>query len=88
MKEKFYFTFGRDPQYPYGIDDYVVVEAKGYCEACSLFNMVHPPREGSDLINCAFIYSEKQFMEKCAKYYPDIQPKEVISLNVKREDEQ
>lgn len=70
MEEKFYFTFGRDPQYPYGIDDYVVVEAKGYCEACSVFNIVHPPREGSNLINCAFIYSEKQFMEKARNIIP------------------
>ena len=82
--KKFYFTFGTDPLYPYGINDYVVVEANGINEACCLFNLVHPPREGSDLVNCAFIYGEEQFYRNCAKYYPDTQPKEFISLNIIR----
>ena len=82
--EKFYFTFGTDPLYPYGINDYVVVEADGVNEACCLFNMVHPQREGSDLVNCAFIYGEEQFYKNCAKYYPGMQPKEIISLNIIR----
>lgn len=79
---KFYFTFGSDPAYPYGINDYVIVEANGVNEACLLFNLVHPPRKGSDLVNCAFFYSEEQFNKNCAQYYPGVQPKEIIRLQV------
>ena len=80
---KFYFTFGSDPEYPYGRNDYVEVEAKGLNEACCLFNLVHPPREGSDLLNCAFFYSEESFNKFREEYYPNRQPIETISLNVK-----
>lgn len=84
MSKRYYFTFGSDPHYPYGINDYVVVEADGYSEACYLFNAVHPPRTGSDLLNCAFVYSEERFQEDCAKYYPGVQPKEIIRLSIER----
>ena len=79
-----YFTFGTDPQYPFGINDYVVVEADGLSEACLLFNLVHPPREGSSLINCAFYYEEESFNKFRDQYYKDVEPAEVIRLDVQR----
>jgi len=78
----YYFTFGSDPLYPYGRDDYVKVVAKSLSEACNLFNLVHPPRPGTDLINCAFMYSESQFLPMIPEYYNNAEPTEIISLNV------
>lgn len=77
MKE-FYFTFGTDPAYPYGIDDYVLVRAGSYNEACEKFKAKHPNRPGSKFINCAFIYSRKEFDKFRDKYYKGIEPAETI----------
>ena len=81
--QKTYFTFGTDPLYPYHIGDYVVVEAENVNDACLLFNMVHPPRH-DDVVNCAFIYSERKFNEFRDKYYKDVEPAEIISISVQR----
>lgn len=78
-----YFTFGSDPLYPYGRNDYVVVEARNENDACLLFNMIHPPRH-DDVVNCAFIYSEERFNEFRDKYYKDVLPIETITLCVNR----
>lgn len=78
-----YFTFGTDPLFPFGINDYVVVEAEGLNEACCLFNLVHPPRH-DDVVNCAFIYSEETFNLFRDQYYKDVEPAEVIRLDVQR----
>lgn len=81
QKQSFYFTFGTDTAYPYGINDYVEVKAYSLNEAAILFNMVHPPRPGSDLVNCAFMYTERQFDEFRAKLY-NYSPVEVIELTI------
>lgn len=81
-----YFTFGTDPLFPFGINDYVVVEAEGVNEACHIFNLVHPPRPGSDLVNCAFIYTEEKFNQFRDQYYKDVEPVEIIRLDVQRRD--
>ena len=80
-KQSFFFTFGTDPAYPYGFNDYVEVKANSLNEAAMLFNIVHPPRPGSELVNCAFMYTEKQFNEFRAKLY-NYPPVEVIELSV------
>ena len=84
--QNFYFTFGSDPLYPYGRKDYVVVEADSLTIACQLFNLVHQPRHG-DVLNCAFIYTEKQFNKFRDEYYRDVMPVEVISLQITRRKE-
>ena len=81
--KKTYFTFGSDPLYPYGRNDYVVVEARNENDACLLFNMIHPPRHGNT-VNCAFIYSEERFNEFRDKYYKDVLPIETITMCVNR----
>lgn len=85
-KQSFYFTFGTDPAYPYGINDYVEVKAHSLNEAAILFNAVHPPRPGSDLVNCAFMYTERQFNEFRAELY-NYPPVEVIELSVVKIEE-
>ncbi len=74
--KKFYFTFGSDPAYPYGIDDYVVVLAKNRYEAQMAFKALHPNRPDSDSLNYAFDYTEKTWE---AQYYGDNPPVEVIT---------
>lgn len=80
-KRSFFFTFGTDPAYPYGINDYVEVKARSLNGAAMLFNIVHPPRQGSDLVNCAFMYTERQFNEFRAKLY-NYPPVETIEISV------
>lgn len=77
MKE-FYFTFGTDPAYPYGIDDYVLVRAEDQAEARRKFKAVHPNRPGSPCINCAFVYTQEEFDSFRDKYYKDVSPAETI----------
>ncbi len=59
MNERFYFTYGLHPSYPYQ-GGWTVVYAPTQKQAEDLFSMVHPDREGG-LLNCAFVYTEEQF---------------------------
>ena len=79
---RFYFTFGSDPEFPYGRKDIVVVTAKDENMACDLFQAVHPNRPGSSCINCASIYAEDEFNEFRDKYYKGIEPVETIEVTV------
>lgn len=81
--KNYYFTFGSDPAYPYGQDDYVLVEAKDLDQAIHLFQAVHPNRPGSDCVNCAFWYGEERFKPIREAYYKET-PTEIISLRVIR----
>ena len=76
---KTYFTFGSDPLYPFGRDDYVVAQGESLKECVHKFMAKHPnPRpEWENVANCAFIYSEKEFMKSCAHFYGP-EPAEVI----------
>ena len=84
--KRYYCTFGLDEHFPFGIDEYVIVEAPDYNSAHLLFQMVHPnPRTGSENItNCAFVETEEKFNQYRDKYYKDVEPSEIISLTVKK----
>ena len=84
-KIRLYFTFGSDPAFPYGRDDYVVVEAYTIEQAIALFQMIHPNRPGSHCVNCAAWYFEDRFNEFRDKYYPGVAPAEIIALSVTKE---
>lgn len=58
---KFYFTFGSDPEYPFGRDKFVLVKANGLKAAILKFKARHPNRPGSNTVNCAAWYNEKQW---------------------------
>ena len=73
----FYFTFGSDERFPFGRNDYVMVQAQDGNRACDLFRERHPNRPGSDCINCAFIYSEEKFNVFRERFYP-YPPVEII----------
>ena len=74
----FYFTFGANPEYPFGMEDYVKVTAPDLGEAVKLFQEHHPNRPGSNLVNCAFWYTENEFKNMRDKYYNGKEPAEVL----------
>jgi len=75
----YYFTFGTDPRYPYGINDYVKVTAPDLGTAIRTFQKRHPNRPGSNLVNCAFYYDEEDFLPMIDKYYNGEGPIEVLT---------
>ncbi len=75
---RFYYTFGTDPQFPHGEKDYVVVEAENMNEADHKFMAAYPSRPGSNLLNCAFVYSEQEFNKFRDKYYRGRNPARTI----------
>lgn len=82
--KRFYFTFGSDPAYDFGRDDYVIVEAASLDQALCLFRAAHPNRRGSSCINCASWYPEEEWKSRVARYYPSTEPKEIIRLSIER----
>lgn len=58
MKEKFYFTFGNDENFPYQYG-FVEVLANDKNEAVEIYSNKFPFRDG--LVNCSFIYNEQEF---------------------------
>jgi len=80
----FYYTFGSDPEFPFGRDDYVEVRATDHLQADLLFSQVHPKRQGSGLINCSFVYTQDEWASTGPKYYGDRPPAEIIELTVRK----
>ena len=60
VEDSYYFTYGTDERYPYQLG-WTRVIAPSYEAAIAAFRAYHPNRSGSDLINCASIYTERQF---------------------------
>ena len=46
MLKNYYFTFGSDPRYPYGENDYVIVRAGAFSEALEKYKACHPEALG------------------------------------------
>ena len=57
--QKYYFTFGTDPKFPYQ-RGWVEVEAHDKNQACNIFRAYFPDRT-KNIINCAFVYSENEW---------------------------
>lgn len=74
----YYFTFGTDKEYPYGIHDYVCITAESEPKARDLFKEKYPNRPGSPCLNFAFCYDESEFKDIKTKYYHDKDPVETI----------
>lgn len=84
---KTYFTFGTSSHFPYGIKDYVVIEAIN--EKSSLREFMNRfPGPHSDTLNCAFYYSEDEWTrDKLGeKYYKNLDPVEYIVVKPTRDD--
>lgn len=78
-EHSYFFTFGTDPQFPVGYDDFVEVHADTGAQADEKFKSRFPCREGSQLLNCAFIYGEGKWMnEVYPQHYAGKAPAVVI----------
>ena len=76
---RYYFTFGSDPKYPYGIGEYVLVKAETIQQAANLFKAVHPSQVSGELL-CAWVYNEAHFDKMKQEFYPNRDPAETISV--------
>ena len=81
---KFYFTFGSDPEFPYGFGEFVEIEAADEDEAREVFRAVFPSRPGSQFLNCSSVYTELEWKQRVKdKYYKGVEPSAVISIKKK-----
>lgn len=69
VKQRFYFTFGTDRRFPF-CGGWVEILAKDMQAAQKIFEQHYPSRPGSDLLNCAFCYTEDDF-KKTLMYRQD-----------------
>lgn len=84
---KTYFTFGTASHFPYGIKDYVVIEALTQSHAEKEF-LKRFPGNDPKCLNCAFTYSEEEWIaeQMQKRYYPNTAPAEYIVTNPTRDD--
>ena len=75
---KFFFTFGSNPRYPYGRDEFVEVHTDTGNQAAQKFKLDFPCRPGSTLLNCAFIYGEEQWGPIWKEHYKGKGPAVVL----------
>lgn len=80
MGRNFYFTFGSDPEYPFGRDDYVRITCRDAGTACNLFNALYPKRPGSDAMNCAFMYDQSAWDRDVKQWYEGREPIESVTV--------
>lgn len=76
--ERFYFTFGSDPGFPYGRGDFVIVIGSSYRDCMDTFKQAYPNRPGSGAMNCADYYSATEWPKIKEKYYPGKMPKKIL----------
>ena len=77
---RFYFTFGANPQFPYGSSEYVEVIAPDKFTACRAFSINYPDRH-KDVMNCAFVYNSDEFKGIKKKYYSGKQPADILNYS-------
>jgi hypothetical protein len=58
---KFYYTYGTDPVYPFQ-GGWTEIEAPDRTAADLAFKAYHPCRPGGRFLNCADVYSEREFL--------------------------
>lgn len=73
---RYYITFGSDEAFPFP-NSYIVVEAENERKANELFQKHYPNRPGSDCLNYAFMYTEREWAN--VRYYYPNPPSTVLS---------
>ena len=73
-----YFTFGSDPAFPYGRDQYVKIIGKSLKDCTDTFRKHFPSRPGSDNINCADYYESKLWENGVKEHYEGTDPVKTI----------
>lgn len=72
--KNYYFTFGTSSQFPYH-GGYLIVKAHNYDEVVEKYRAKYPDKN-EGIINCAFIYTEEEWLEYAANSID--KPHEVI----------
>ena len=62
MLNRYYFTFGTDPGFPF-YGGWAIVVAPSIKAAGRIFKEYYPNEDDPDLLNCADYYSEEHFQE-------------------------
>lgn len=62
MLRYYYFTFGTGPDYPFA-GGWVTVAAPSRQAAVQIFRLYYPNEAGTDVLNCADVYTEEEFRE-------------------------
>lgn len=76
----FYFTFGSNPAFPYGREDFVQVIAPTIRQAAETYRDHHPDRaETPGLLNCSDVYTEEMFSKFRNEFYPNREPIEILT---------
>ena len=83
---RFYYTFGSSDQYPYNQEEYVMVEAYSQEEANQIFRKRYPDYNAG-VLNCAFCYTEEQFLSAKETYYSGKEPAAVLNRDTVSLDE-
>lgn len=73
MKQKYYFTFGSSPLYPYQ-NGYLTITANNEEQARLAFGYRYPNRADGNVLNFAFIYDSEKWENDCKKYYTNQPP--------------
>ena len=73
-----FYTFGTDPEFPFGIEEFVEVHADTPSQANKKFMVRFPCREGSTLINCAWVYPEAEWEKVYNEHYSGKKPAIII----------
>lgn len=74
----YFFTFGTDPQFPFGINEFVEVHADNPNQAAAKFKGYYPNRSGGNVLNCSSVYGEEKWKEIYKEYYNGRKPSRVI----------
>ena len=83
---RFYYTFGSSDQYPFNQEEYVMVEAYSQEEANQIFRKRYPDYNAG-VLNCAFCYTEEQFLSAKETYYSGKEPAAVLNRDTVSLDE-
>ena len=78
---RFYFYYGKDPQFPYQ-GGYSVVSAEDMQMAARAFQLFHPNRPGSVTLNCLYVFDERNWDTSGMSEDPDCLCREKIYVNV------
>lgn len=75
--ERMYFTFGSDPKFPYGRNEYLVIIGQDRRDCINKFKERYPSA-ADGTICCSDFYNEQLWNDEVAKSYEGIQPSEII----------
>lgn len=75
--EIIYFTFGTDPKFPYGIDDYVIVIGSSRKDCIETFKKKYPGKP-EHVINCSDYYTTSQWNKSTGRHYNGRRPAELL----------